>query len=85
MAIPFAARRHLQRRHDPPPRRRLHRFVYLAAAAAAIHFVMVVKAWPPKPLVYATLVGLLLLHRPAARIQKHESTLPTHRKRPMRA
>lgn len=53
---------------------RLHRWVYLAAAAAAVHFVMVVKAWPPEPLVYAGLVALLLdyrlvvwLRRPLAR------------------
>lgn len=42
---------------------RLHRWVYLAAAAAAVHFVMVVKAWPVEPLVYAGLVVLLLSYR----------------------
>jgi sulfoxide reductase heme-binding subunit YedZ len=42
--------------------RRLHRWVYAAAALAALHFVMLVKAWPPEPLIYAALVaGLLLL------------------------
>jgi methionine sulfoxide reductase heme-binding subunit len=42
--------------------RRLHRWVYAASLLAVIHFVMVVKAWPPEPLVYAALViGLLLL------------------------
>jgi sulfoxide reductase heme-binding subunit YedZ len=42
--------------------RRLHRWVYAASALAAIHFVMVVKSWPPEPLVYAALIaGLLLL------------------------
>jgi len=39
---------------------RLHRLVYGAAAAAAIHFVMVVKAWPLEPLVYAAIVTALL-------------------------
>lgn len=42
---------------------RLHRWVYLAAALAALHFVMVVKAWPPEPLIYAGIVALLLLYR----------------------
>jgi sulfoxide reductase heme-binding subunit YedZ len=42
---------------------RLHRLVYVAAAAAAIHFVMVVKAWPPEPLIYAGIVAILLLFR----------------------
>ena len=42
---------------------RLHRVVYVAAAAAAIHFVMVVKAWPPEPLIYAGIVAVLLLFR----------------------
>lgn len=42
---------------------RLHRLVYVAAAATAIHFVMVVKAWPPEPLIYAAIVAALLLFR----------------------
>jgi sulfoxide reductase heme-binding subunit YedZ len=42
---------------------RLHRLVYVAAAAAAIHFIMLVKAWPPEPLIYAGMVGILLLFR----------------------
>ncbi len=45
---------------------RLHRWVYLAAAAAAVHFVLVVKAWPPEPLIYAAIVAALLLFRLAA-------------------
>ncbi len=50
---------------------RLHRWVYVAAAAAAVHFVMVVKAWPPEPLVYASLVAILLMSRSVTYIQKH--------------
>jgi sulfoxide reductase heme-binding subunit YedZ len=42
---------------------KLHRLVYAAAIAAAVHFVMVVKAWPPEPLIYATIVAGLLLVR----------------------
>ncbi len=44
---------------------KLHRLVYVAAAAAAVHFVMVVKAWPPEPLIYASLVASLLVYRMA--------------------
>jgi len=42
---------------------RLHRLVYLAAVGAALHFVMVVKSWPPEPLVYAAIVAVLLGYR----------------------
>jgi sulfoxide reductase heme-binding subunit YedZ len=42
---------------------RLHKLVYIAAALAAVHFVMVVKAWPMEPLVYAGIVALLLGYR----------------------
>lgn len=42
---------------------RLHRWVYVAAALATVHFVMVVKAWPPEPLVYAAIVAALLAYR----------------------
>jgi sulfoxide reductase heme-binding subunit YedZ len=42
---------------------RLHRLVYLAIALGAIHFIMVVKAWPIEPQIYATIVGLLLGYR----------------------
>ena len=48
---------------------RLHRWVYLAAAAAAVHFVMVVKAWPIEPLVYAGIVALLLGYRLVGRLR----------------
>jgi len=49
---------------------RLHRLAYVAAAAAAVHFIMLVKAWPPEPLVYAGLVALLLLFRLVASLRK---------------
>ncbi len=42
---------------------RLHKWVYLASAAACLHFIMVVKRWPPEPLVYAAITGALLLWR----------------------
>lgn len=42
---------------------RLHRWVYLAAAAAALHFIILVKAWRAEPLIYAGLIAVLLLWR----------------------
>ncbi len=42
---------------------RLHRLVYVAAIGAALHFILVVKSWPPEPLVYATIVAALLGYR----------------------
>jgi sulfoxide reductase heme-binding subunit YedZ len=42
---------------------RLHKVVYAATALGALHFVMVVKAWPLEPLVYAGLVAALLGYR----------------------
>jgi methionine sulfoxide reductase heme-binding subunit len=49
---------------------RLHRLVYVAAAAGALHFIMLVKAWPPEPLVYAAIVAILLLFRLWLYVQK---------------
>jgi sulfoxide reductase heme-binding subunit YedZ len=40
--------------------RRLHWLAYPATALAAVHFVWLVKAWPPEPLVYAGIVAALL-------------------------
>ena len=42
---------------------RLHRLVYPAAIGAALHFILVVKSWPPEPLVYAAIVAALLGYR----------------------
>lgn len=53
---------------------RLHRWVYLAAAAAALHFIMLVKAWPAEPFVYAAIVGALLAFRLADRLKKPSKT-----------
>jgi methionine sulfoxide reductase heme-binding subunit len=44
---------------------KLHRWIYVAAIAAVVHFIMSVKSWPPEPLIYAALVGVLLLARAA--------------------
>lgn len=58
---------------------RLHRWVYLAAAAAALHFVMLVKAWPPEPLIYAALVAGLLLFRAVDRLRGRAPRLRAQR------
>ncbi len=42
---------------------RLHRLVYPAAIGAVLHFILVVKSWPPEPLVYAAIVAALLGYR----------------------
>lgn len=49
---------------------RLHRWVYLAAAGAALHFIMLVKAWPAEPFVYAAIIAGLLAFRVADRASK---------------
>jgi sulfoxide reductase heme-binding subunit YedZ len=41
---------------------KLHKLVYPAALAGGLHFIMLVKAWPPEPIIYLTIiVGLLAL------------------------
>jgi methionine sulfoxide reductase heme-binding subunit len=41
----------------------LHRLVYLIAVLGVVHFFMAVKSWPPRPFVYATIIGVLLAYR----------------------
>lgn len=55
---------------------RLHRWVYLAAALAAVHFVMVVKAWPAEPLIYAAIVAGLLAYRVVVKIRRPKRKRP---------
>jgi sulfoxide reductase heme-binding subunit YedZ len=42
---------------------RLHKLVYVAAVGAVLHYILVVKSWPPEPLVYAAIVAALLGYR----------------------
>lgn len=42
---------------------RLHQLTYLAALAGAAHYLILVKAWPLKPILYFAAVALLLLVR----------------------
>ena len=47
---------------------RLHRLVYLAAVAGAVHYILLVRAWPVEPILYlATILFLLMLRLPAVR------------------
>jgi sulfoxide reductase heme-binding subunit YedZ len=57
---------------------KLHRLVYLAAIGAALHFLLVVKSWPPEPLVYAAIVAVLLGYRLVRSMVKK----PSPRRRP---
>lgn len=55
---------------------RLHRWVYLAAAAAAVHFMLVVKSWTMEPVVYFTIVALLLGYRLYRRLNRNRRRKP---------
>ncbi|WP_262027827.1 protein-methionine-sulfoxide reductase heme-binding subunit MsrQ [Microvirga sp. Mcv34] len=57
---------------------KLHRLVYVAAIGAALHFLLVVKSWPPEPLVYAAIVAALLGYRLVRPMVKK----PSPRRRP---
>lgn len=39
---------------------RLHRLVYPAALAGAVHYILLVKSWPPEPLIYGGIILALL-------------------------
>lgn len=54
-----------------PRWRQIHRLVYPAVLAGGVHYVMVVKAWPPQPLVYLSLIVGILLIRLWPRAQNH--------------
>ena len=76
--VPLAATSNgaMIRRLGGPAWQKLHRWVYLAAAAAAVHYVMVVKAWPLEPLVYAAIVAVLLGYRLVVRLREPARSRP---------
>ncbi len=53
-----------------PAWQKLHKWVYAAAALAALHFIILVKSWPPEPLIYGALVASLLGFRLVVYLQK---------------
>ncbi|MDT7777500.1 MAG: methionine sulfoxide reductase heme-binding subunit [Acidobacteriota bacterium] len=55
---------------------KLHRLTYLSAAAAVIHFYLLVKSDIRKPLLFASLVGLLLGYRLFVSFSKRLKTKP---------
>lgn len=64
MLVPLAAtsNNYSVRRLGAARWQKLHRLVYPAALAGGIHYLWLVKSWPPEPIVYlAIIVGLLLL------------------------
>jgi sulfoxide reductase heme-binding subunit YedZ len=42
---------------------RLHLLIYPVAILGVTHFIMAVKSWPPRPLVYIAIIAVLLLYR----------------------
>ena len=57
---------------------KLHKLVYVAAIGAVLHYILVVKSWPPEPLVYAAIVAVLLGYRLVRSLVKK----PSPRRRP---
>lgn len=51
------------RKLGPVAWKRLHRLTYVAAVAGAVHYLMLVKAWPLEPILYAVAVAALLALR----------------------
>lgn len=51
------------RRLGPPNWQKLHRLTYVAAIAGSVHFIWLVKAWPPRPFIYAGIIAVLLVLR----------------------
>ncbi|QFU17160.1 protein-methionine-sulfoxide reductase heme-binding subunit MsrQ [Microvirga thermotolerans] len=60
---------------------RLHRLVYAAAIGAVLHFLLVVKSWPPEPLVYAAIVLALLGYRLGRSVLRRLAPKPEPRRR----
>ena len=52
--------------------RKLHRLVYLAAFLGVSHYLLLVKSWPIKPLLYFTLVMFLIAFRFGYSIKKYQ-------------
>lgn len=60
---------------------RLHRLVYVAAIGAVLHFLLVVKSWPPEPLVYTAIVLALLGYRLGRSVLRKLAPKPEPRRR----
>lgn len=51
------------RKIGPKKWRNLHKLTYPLAALGALHFLLVVKGWPPRPMIYLGIIVLLLFYR----------------------
>jgi methionine sulfoxide reductase heme-binding subunit len=51
----------------------LHRLVYVSAGAGAVHYYWLVKSDVRKPLIYGTLIALLLLYRAGSRLLREQA------------
>ena len=62
MLVPLAAtsNRYSIRKLGSAGWRNLHRLVYPAVLAGAVHYLLLVKAWPPEPMIYLLIVLALL-------------------------
>ena len=54
--------------------RRLHRLTYFIAIAGAVHFLLLVKAWPPEPFVYLFIMLTLVGYR-VARVRRRKRSV----------
>lgn len=57
----------------------LHRLIYVTAVAGVIHYIWLVKKDVRQPLIYATILGALLLYRIASRYARQSRTAPRSR------
>ncbi len=54
----------------------MHRLVYISAAAGVVHYYWLVKSDVRRPVMYGTILGLLLLYRAWVTIQKRRAQQP---------
>jgi len=77
MLVPLAATSfdRAVRRMGPVAWRRLHRLSYPAGVLAAAHFIWLVKAWPPEPLIYGAVMVALVAWRfvPRTRLSRRRA------------
>lgn len=78
LLVPLAATSPVRVRRMLGPKRwqRLHRLVYLAGVLAALHFVWRVKRDLTEPVIYASILGALLLSRLTHRRRAREARKP---------
>lgn len=51
------------RRLGPKRWNRLHRLIYVAAVFGALHYLLLVKSWPARPIVYGAIIVVLVAYR----------------------